>query len=172
MGDTCIVIREQTDAAGARRAALSLATALAFDEVSAGKLGLVVTEAAKNLLKHAGGGQVVLRCLEYDGTAGIELLALDKGPGIANLGRCYEDGFSTAGTPGNGLGAIARLSTVHEILLAARAGHRADGAGLETRTGRRDAANSAAAVQRGRGLRRDAGRTGVRRRLDFSGTRA
>ncbi len=42
---------------------------------------------------------------------GIEVLALDKGPGMVDLGRCLRDGFSTAGSPGNGLGAIIRLST-------------------------------------------------------------
>src|SRR5205807_9230792 len=80
-----------------------------------GKVALVVTEAAKNLLKHAGGGQVILRPLERGGVAGIEMLALDKGPGIANLTRSFEDGYSTAGTAGTGLGAIARLSDEIDI---------------------------------------------------------
>lgn len=43
-------------------------------------------------------------------SGGVELTSLDTGPGISNLARCFEDGFSTAGTPGNGLGAIQRLS--------------------------------------------------------------
>jgi anti-sigma regulatory factor (Ser/Thr protein kinase) len=113
--DACIGIHEQTDVAGVRRVAMRLASGLSFDDVSAGNVALVVTEAAKNLLKHAGGGQVILRRLEFSGAAGIELLALDKGPGIADPGRCFRDGYSTAGTPGTGLGAIARLSHVHEI---------------------------------------------------------
>jgi anti-sigma regulatory factor (Ser/Thr protein kinase) len=115
LADTCIVIQEQTDVAGVRRAALSLASGLSFDEVSAGHVALVVTEAATNLLKHAGGGQMILHSLESGGTAGIEMLALDKGPGIADSGRCFQDGYSTVGTPGTGLGAIARLSSTHEI---------------------------------------------------------
>lgn len=114
MADCCIRIQEPTDSAEARRSALALAHDLAFDETAAGNVGLVVTEAAKNLLKHAGGGQVILRSM---GSArpGIEMLALDKGPGIADPGRCFEDGYSTAGTSGTGLGAIARLSNIHEI---------------------------------------------------------
>jgi anti-sigma regulatory factor (Ser/Thr protein kinase) len=115
LANACIGIQEQTDAAEVRRAAMVLASALSFDETSAGNLGLVVTEAAKNILKHAGGGQVVLRSLEYAGAAGIEMLALDKGPGIADPGRCFEDGYSTAGTSGTGLGAIARLATKHDV---------------------------------------------------------
>jgi len=113
--DACIRIQEQTDSAEARRSALTLAAGLLFDETSAGNVALVVTEAAKNLLKHAGGGQIILRALEHGRAAGIEMLALDKGPGIADPGRCFQDGYSTAGTSGTGLGAIARLSTLHEI---------------------------------------------------------
>jgi anti-sigma regulatory factor (Ser/Thr protein kinase) len=113
MDDTCITIHEQTDTAHVRRTALALAAGLGFDETLSGKLALVVTEAAKNLLKHAGGGQVILRTLESGAISGIEMLALDKGPGIANVTRCFEDGYSTTGTSGTGLGAIARLS--HEI---------------------------------------------------------
>jgi anti-sigma regulatory factor (Ser/Thr protein kinase) len=113
--NACIGIQEQTDAAQVRRTALAFASGLSFDEVSAGNVGLVVTEAATNILKHAGAGQVVLRSLECAGAAGIEMLALDKGPGIADPGRCFKDGYSTAGTSGTGLGAIARLATRHDV---------------------------------------------------------
>jgi hypothetical protein len=78
-------------------------------------LGIVVTEAAKNLLKHSHGGQILLAPIECGNTVGIEMLALDKGPGIADPGRCFEDGYSTVGTQGTGLGAIARLSSMHQI---------------------------------------------------------
>ena len=48
-------------------------------------------------------------CDDADGT-GLELLALDRGRGMTDAGRCMQDGYSTAGSPGNGLGAIARLA--------------------------------------------------------------
>jgi anti-sigma regulatory factor (Ser/Thr protein kinase) len=113
--NTCIAVQEATHAAEARRAALAAASALSFDETAAGNVGVVVTEAAKNLLKHAGGGQMILRTLDDGGAVGLEILALDKGPGIADLSRCRQDGYSTAGTSGTGLGAISRMSHVHEI---------------------------------------------------------
>jgi anti-sigma regulatory factor (Ser/Thr protein kinase) len=115
LGQCCIALQEPTDAAEVRRTALAFASGLSFDETSAGNLGLVVTEAATNLLKHAGGGQVLLCGLESGAWAAVEMLAVDKGPGIADLGRCLQDGYSTAGSSGTGLGAIARLSNVHEI---------------------------------------------------------
>jgi anti-sigma regulatory factor (Ser/Thr protein kinase) len=90
-----------------------------FDEAEAGKVALVVTEVASNLVKHAGGGDLLVRAVEY---GGIEVLALDRGPGMANLGHCLRDGFSTAGTPGTGLGAISRLAGLFDIYTAANAG--------------------------------------------------
>lgn len=115
MVNTWIEIREQTHVAEVRRAVQSMASTLSFDETTAGNAGLIVTEAARNVLKHAGGGHLLIRPIVSENSAGIEMLALDKGPGIADLGRCFEDGYSTAGTSGTGLGAIARLSTVQEI---------------------------------------------------------
>ena len=72
-----------------------------------------MTEAANNLVQHGGGGQVVLT--ERPDGGCLEMLALDKGPGMANVARCLRDGYSTAGTPGTGLGAIMRQSTFFDI---------------------------------------------------------
>jgi anti-sigma regulatory factor (Ser/Thr protein kinase) len=113
--DICVVIKEQTDSAAARRAAVSLAAQLGFDETSAGKVALVATETSRNLLKHAGGGQIILRPIGDVEVNGVEILALDKGPGMENITRCFEDGYSTSGTAGNGLGAVARLSQSVDI---------------------------------------------------------
>jgi len=113
--DYCIGIQNGTDTAQARRAAVQLATGLSFDETEAGNVGLVVTEAATNLLKHGGGGDLLIREVQRGASPGIEILAIDRGPGIPNITRSFEDGYSTAGTPGNGLGAISRLSSMHDV---------------------------------------------------------
>lgn len=88
-----------------RRAALQLAQALGFDEAAAGRVALSVTELGTNLVRHAGGGALLLG---VDGSA-IELLSLDSGPGM-DVQRCLQDGFSTAGSAGTGLGAVKRLA--------------------------------------------------------------
>jgi anti-sigma regulatory factor (Ser/Thr protein kinase) len=85
-----------------------MARSLGFDEASAERAAIIATEACTNLLKHAGGGMLVLTANQ---DLGIELLALDSGPGMANLRECLADGYSTTGTSGNGLGAIRRLAT-------------------------------------------------------------
>lgn len=110
-----IAIAEQSQTGGARRTALALANRLGFQETERGKIGVVVTEVATNLVQHAQGGVLLLRAIEHPNGLGIEILSLDQGPGMANVDECLRDGFSTAGTLGNGLGAIHRLSDFFEI---------------------------------------------------------
>jgi anti-sigma regulatory factor (Ser/Thr protein kinase) len=104
------------DQAGeARRRAMSMARALEFDEVLATRSALVVSECAGNLWKHGGGGEILLRGIGPEANPAIEVLALDKGSGMADVALCLRDGYSTAGSPGTGLGAVDRLSTECEI---------------------------------------------------------
>ena len=99
----------------ARRFARTLAEALRFSESDIGRVALVVTEAATNIVQHAGCGEILLRRFGLKAPASLEILALDKGPGMANVAEALRDGFSTGGSSGHGLGAIARLSTGFEI---------------------------------------------------------
>jgi anti-sigma regulatory factor (Ser/Thr protein kinase) len=99
----------------ARRSAIDVATQMGFDESSAGRVALVATELATNLLKHAGSGELLIATYA-DGTGtGVEIIALDRGPGIKNLAGSLRDGYSSAGTAGHGLGAIRRQSQTMEI---------------------------------------------------------
>lgn len=110
-----IAITESSQTGKARRAALGLATHLGFPETQRGKVGIVVTEMANNLVLHAQEGVLLVRAIEQQTELGIEILCLDKGPGMVNVDECLRDGFSTAGTLGNGLGAMHRLSDLFEI---------------------------------------------------------
>jgi anti-sigma regulatory factor (Ser/Thr protein kinase) len=115
---TSVAIRVDTaDQAGeARRRAAAVAAALRLDEQTAGRLALVVTECANNVWKHGGGGEILLNSGTPDD--GVDVLALDKGPGISDVARCFQDGYSTAGSSGTGLGAIQRLSTECQLYTA------------------------------------------------------
>ena len=97
----------------ARRTAVSLAEDLGLAEAQTGKVALVVTELATNLVRHAGGGTLIVQPAEPDG--GLEVVAVDRGPGIANLAEAFRDGYSTGGTRGEGLGAVARLADHCEL---------------------------------------------------------
>jgi len=117
-----ITLSDSSQTGNARRQAVSLADSLAFDEVPLGQLGIVVTEAARNIEAHAGEGEIVLSPWRFGESAGIDVLALDKGRGIENIAVSMQDGHSTAGTPGNGLGAMSRLAGVFQIFSAASSG--------------------------------------------------
>ncbi|HEY7183846.1 MAG TPA: ATP-binding SpoIIE family protein phosphatase [Blastocatellia bacterium] len=111
-------IRDSSAVAEARREVTGLARAASFNESEVGRVALVVTEAATNLVKHAGQGQLLAGVFDRGGVAVIELLAMDQGPGISNIGESLRDGYSTAGSPGTGLGAIKRLSDEFDIYSA------------------------------------------------------
>lgn len=110
-----VPVTEASQVGEARRAASALADAIGFDAQRRGEVGIIVTEAAGNLVQHTEGGEIVLRRVTRGAEEGLEILALDRGPGMADVGRCLGDGHSTAGTPGNGLGAIVRLSAEFDV---------------------------------------------------------
>lgn len=108
-------ITESSASAEVRRLAAELARKHGFDETDMGRVAIVVSEASMNLAKHAERGRILLRAFEDSGRIGVEALALDEGPGISNLNECLRDGYSTAGSPGTGLGAMQRLSDEFDI---------------------------------------------------------
>src|SRR5215510_7365034 len=110
-----VPIVEMNQVAQARRIATELARNLGFTETEEGKVALVATEVATNLVKHAADGQLLLDGFTEAGINNIELLTLDKGPGMTNVSQCTRDGYSTTGSPGTGLGAILRTSSLSDI---------------------------------------------------------
>jgi anti-sigma regulatory factor (Ser/Thr protein kinase) len=105
-----IPVREQSQVFQARQAAEALARELHFTEHQVGKVAIVATELATNLIKHARLGELSATVVDERGVPGVELLAVDAGPGIADIHRIQTDGYSTTGTAGTGLGAVKRLS--------------------------------------------------------------
>ena len=111
-------IEHPSEVPAARRTATKLAEQLGFDAAAAGHVAVVVTEIGTNILKHGGGGEIMLHAVQRGEVHGIEIVGLDRGKGIADLARSFRDGYSTAGSPGTGLGAIRRLSGRFDICSA------------------------------------------------------
>jgi anti-sigma regulatory factor (Ser/Thr protein kinase) len=108
-------IEDASQVPQARRTATQLAQGLGFDATGAGNVALVVTEIGTNILKHAGGGEILVHTVRRGDTRGLEIIGIDRGKGIRDLERSFRDGYSTAGSPGTGLGAIRRLSADFEV---------------------------------------------------------
>lgn len=101
-------VTEPTQVGEARRAAVQLAHEMGFDDAATGRVALVVTELGTNLARHALQGRLLLAAGAGADGPMLEVLSLDAGPGMPEPARCLEDGYSTGGTPGTGLGAVRR----------------------------------------------------------------
>ena len=112
---TRIAVVDSSQPGEARRTAVAMARKLGFDETDAGKIAIVVTEGATNLVKHGGGGEILLHAIDNGGAHGLEVIALDRGKGIRDVADSLRDGQSTSGSPGSGLGAILRLSASSDL---------------------------------------------------------
>jgi anti-sigma regulatory factor (Ser/Thr protein kinase) len=110
-----IRVTDSSHAGEARRRAAACAEQIQLGAGASGSLAIVVTEIVTNLMKHAGGGDILIEALGRNGTRGVRVLGIDSGPGIRDLGVALSDGHSTAGTSGNGLGAIRRMADTFDI---------------------------------------------------------
>jgi anti-sigma regulatory factor (Ser/Thr protein kinase) len=117
-----VPVSGQSDIGECRRVAKRLAEAARCDETAVGRACIVATELATNIIRHATSGEILVQVLDDGETASVELLALDQGRGMKNVDECLRDGFSTAGTPGTGLGAISRMSSLFDIFSIAEQG--------------------------------------------------
>jgi anti-sigma regulatory factor (Ser/Thr protein kinase) len=116
-----ISIEEPSQTAEARRMARKMAQDICFDEVRKEQVAIAVTEACTNILKYAGTGEILLRII--DGVLPeLELLAIDRGPGMSSVDQCLRDGYTTGTSPGQGLGAIKRLADVSDFYSVAGKG--------------------------------------------------
>ncbi len=97
----------------ARRHAAQAAAEMAWNEVDAGRVALVVTELGTNLLRHARKGRLLIASRPQ--MHEIEVVSIDEGPGIENLALSMQDGHSSGSTPGTGLGAVRRLADEFDI---------------------------------------------------------
>jgi anti-sigma regulatory factor (Ser/Thr protein kinase) len=97
--------------AEARRTAVSCATTLRLNETSIARAALVATELATNLIKHAGGGELLFGSNDK----AVAIVSIDRGRGLLNVAAAMSDGFSTAGSSGTGLGAVRRASASFDI---------------------------------------------------------
>ena len=94
-----IRVTDSSHAGEARRHAAILAEDAKLGERESGSLAIAVTEMVTNVVKHAGNGTVIVEAVTNNGSSGVRVLGLDRGPGIRDLGASLRDGFSTAELP-------------------------------------------------------------------------
>src|SRR5690348_3620051 len=97
-------IRESSAVGAARRGGQRQAAELSMDEASSGRVAIVATELATNVLRHGGGGELLVQAIPGSTGMALEIIAIDRGPGMSNLQECLRDGYSSGATLGTGLG--------------------------------------------------------------------
>lgn len=110
-----MAIRSDADIIRVRQQARELAKELGF---SASELTLIVTalsELARNIVEYARQGEIILSRVNQGGHQGLAIIARDSGPGIADIERAMQDGYSTGKGLGLGLPGTKRLMDEFEI---------------------------------------------------------
>lgn len=110
-----VMIAAEPDVEAARRAAYHLASQLAFSRADLTCIAAAIHEVAQNIVAHAGPGELQCLIAERNGRLGIVIVAEDRGPGISDVTRALEEGFSTIGHLGLGLAGARRLMDEFEI---------------------------------------------------------
>src|SRR5687767_4155694 len=105
-----IAVSDISSVGESRRTASVISQDAGLNREEQGQLAIIVTEMATNLAMHAHNGRLLIQSMNVGLARGVEVLSIDTGPGIKDIGQCMRDGFSTTGTAGNGLGAVQRLS--------------------------------------------------------------
>ena len=77
---------------------------------------IAISEIAHNIVKYAQQGEIVLSAARQNGKCGITVVARDEGPGIPDIERALQDGYSTGGSLGLGLPGAKRLMDEFEVV--------------------------------------------------------
>ena len=102
-------IVDEADIVAARRSGRRLAQSAGFTMADLTSIATAISEVARNITSYAGQGQITITVIECGDRRGIEVTAEDQGPGIADVDRALEDGYSTAHGMGLGLPGARRL---------------------------------------------------------------
>lgn len=114
--ETCISIQSDVDIVGARQKGRGLAAQLGFSSSDLTLIATAISELARNILLYAKRGEIILKLVEQGETRGIIVTAHDEGPGIPDISRALEAGFSTSRSLGLGLPGVRRLMDEFEIV--------------------------------------------------------
>ncbi len=113
-----IKVSSDGDVVLARQTGRTVAAKLGFTGSDPMFVATAISEIARNLIVHAHGGEILIRTIDRDGRSGVEIVATDDGPGIADIDRAMQEGFSTVNSLGLGLPGARRLMDEFEITSA------------------------------------------------------
>ena len=110
-----VEIITEWDIVAARQLVRNEAKVIGFGAVDQARITTAITELARNIYLYARAGELTIERINKDGKVGIRITAADKGPGINNIEKAMEDGYSTSGGLGAGLPGVKKLMDTMDI---------------------------------------------------------
>jgi serine/threonine-protein kinase RsbT len=114
--DLLVPIRADLDVVFARQEARRMVSGLRFSSSELTLIATAISEVARNIVSYAGTGEIILRIVEKGQRRGLQVIARDQGPGIADIARAMEDGYSTSRGLGLGLPGSKRLMDEFDLV--------------------------------------------------------
>ena len=111
-----IAVNADTDIVTARQKGRDLAAQLGFSSTDLALVATAISELARNIVRYANRGEIILKLAERGEKRGIIVTARDEGPGIPNIPQAMQDGYSTSGSLGLGLPGVRRLMDEFEVV--------------------------------------------------------
>ncbi|MBG9566372.1 MULTISPECIES: anti-sigma regulatory factor [Brevibacillus] len=110
-----IKIEREADIVTARQVGRNMSRQLGFGTIMQSRIATSISELARNIFLYAGTGTITIAPIEQNGVIGLQLTAIDAGPGIPDIRKALEDGYSTSGALGAGLPGVRRMMDEFEI---------------------------------------------------------
>ena len=114
-GPLRVPIAAGVDIVTARQEGRDLAERMGCSSIESTMIATAISEIARNIMSHAGRGEIVISAVAIDGRNAVEVVASDEGPGIADIERALQDGYSTGEGLGLGLPGAGRLMDHFEV---------------------------------------------------------
>ncbi|RFU67382.1 anti-sigma regulatory factor [Peribacillus saganii] len=112
---SCVKIINEWDIVAARQLGRNVAKELGFGSVDQARITTAISELARNIYLYAGQGKVCIEKVYEGNKAGLKIIATDEGPGIQDIRKVMEDGYTTSGGLGAGLPGVKRLMDEFDI---------------------------------------------------------
>ncbi len=114
--ETTVPVNADIDIVTARQKGRELARDLGFTSTDLALIATAISELARNIILYANSGEIVLSVVENGSRRGLKVVARDDGPGIPDIERALEEGFSTSRSLGLGLSGVRRLMDEFDIV--------------------------------------------------------
>lgn len=109
MSQTCVEVKSEWCIVAARQAGRTMAKDIGFGAVDQARITTAISELARNIYLYAQRGQICIEKVIQLNKVGIKVSSFDNGPGIKDIRKVMEDGFTTSGGLGAGLPGVRRL---------------------------------------------------------------